>query len=541
MHKHTITFITGMMLVGQFAGDAQVAVPSAMAQIPMPSGNQFTIESKEITVGRQGSIRIRLSCSKPHGRGKQARPDGLAVVYSAQATGGRAGAPDGSQLASIVAIWQRSLALDAQLAKSRGIIARTGDLESAGGGVTQFNISLSADGTEAIATGTLKPGLAKVSPKFLGVVATSGSVPVSNFIWIPLTLNLGPESTSRFSVDSVAPYESPSRPAVDVPAPNPAAQLLSGSGGRPAVASHRMGVNGVAFSPDGTLLASWSTDDNTVKLWNLPSGRLQTTLSESSAEAAAFSPDGSLLFTGGYAKAVTVRTLPGAEFKARLMGFAGNLVGVTHLLMSRNGSLVVSEGRGEAFALFTLPDMKWRGTLDSDGEAAFGTTLSPDGKFLIASRFDQTIRIWTLPEGRLVNTIADYSQQLAISPDGTLLAYGRKGLITLCTVPGGQVQAQLRVQGEDRLGIRNAVAFSPDGRRLAASNGAKRIEIFAAPDWKSESVFVDDSCNLGAEALAFSPDGKMLASAGDSGLVTLWELGGEGRRWGLVDPSLVRK
>jgi WD40 repeat protein len=63
---------------------------------------------------------------------------------------------------------------------------------------------------------------------------------------------------------------------------------------------HEAAVNALAFSPDGQLLASGS-DDRTVIIWEIPSGKSKRTLKghDLTVLSLAFSPDGSLVASGG--------------------------------------------------------------------------------------------------------------------------------------------------------------------------------------------------------------------------------------------------
>ena len=65
---------------------------------------------------------------------------------------------------------------------------------------------------------------------------------------------------------------------------------------------HRASVTSVAFSPDGTMLASGGWDEKVI-LWDVPGRRQIVELPEGHAHivpSVAFSPDGTLLASAGY-------------------------------------------------------------------------------------------------------------------------------------------------------------------------------------------------------------------------------------------------
>jgi WD40 repeat protein len=126
---------------------------------------------------------------------------------------------------------------------------------------------------------------------------------------------------------------------------------------------------------------------------------------------------------------------------------------------------------------------------------------------------------------------------LAFSPDGrTLAAAAKSGLIRLLDPRTGKERATLG--GDD--GLVYQLAFSPDGRLLAAGYADGRIQLWdvAAARAVGDPLVGHDGQ---VSAVAFSPDGRTLASGGFDRRVMLWDvashqrIGQIGAHSGLVD------
>ena len=121
---------------------------------------------------------------------------------------------------------------------------------------------------------------------------------------------------------------------------------------------------------------------------------------------------------------------------------------------------------------------------------------------------------------------------VAFSPDGTIIALGRGGIVTLHDASTREGITHFRHTEGNRLG--NEVAFSPDGTLLASGSGngtikvwnvASRENIATLEGHRNEMPSVEDfdtSHRIGS--LDFSTDGTLLASGSRDGTVKLWNV-----------------
>jgi len=274
-------------------------------------------------------------------------------------------------------------------------------------------------------------------------------------------------------------------------------------------------MTSVAFSPDGSLLASGSLD-STIKLWDVRSRTLVVTLEGHSyaVSSIAFSPDGSLLASGSGDKTVKLWDVRSRTLVATLEGHSEY---VSSVAFSPDGSLLASGSGDKTVKLWDVRSRTLAATLVHS--YVNSVAFSPDGSLLasgcseyMGSEVIPTVKLWDVRSRTLAATLETYNTVVAFSPDGSLLASGGK----LWDVRSRTLVVTLENSYVD------SVAFSPDGS-LLASIGLLRTRTVKLWDVRSRTLVatLENSYN---GVVAFSPDGSLLASGSDYGTVMLWDV-----------------
>jgi dipeptidyl aminopeptidase/acylaminoacyl peptidase len=155
--------------------------------------------------------------------------------------------------------------------------------------------------------------------------------------------------------------------------------------------------------------------------------------------------------------------------------------------------------------------------------------FSPDGTKLASSARDYKTFLWDLATGRHEEIERSGSFTVAFSPDGKVVATGRRWNATLWDTTTRQAR-ELPIRyshGVDGWGPCWDLAYTPDGKRLAAVSGVVRLYDAATLE---EIPLPQDKARLATNCLAFTRDGSTLATGhglAGSGmvkkLVRLWD------------------
>lgn len=290
-------------------------------------------------------------------------------------------------------------------------------------------------------------------------------------------------------------------------------------------------VYGLAYSPDGSLLAS-AASTHDVRLWSGEDGRLIRILSghTDSVMAVAFSPDGELLASCG--RDQTIRLWHVRTGRAVQVIQASSRT-VWSIAFHPNGELLASGGDDGRVHLWDVAFGDLYVALAGHRGLIRAVAFAPDGQTLASGGDDGGVYLWQVddaePEATTLHTVLQAHRQwvrdLAFSPDGQWLASGGgERIVHLWEVAAERRQATLT----GHTAAVRALAFAPDGGTLACASDDKTIRVWAG----NNSRFTDNQRprhvlrghDDWAVALAYHPDSQTLATGSNDQTIRFWNL-----------------
>lgn len=297
-------------------------------------------------------------------------------------------------------------------------------------------------------------------------------------------------------------------------------------------------IYAVALTQDGQYAAGGRA--NQIFIYHVPSGELVTRLTDEQlmkdklyskrgvahrdmTYSLAFSPDGTLLASGSY-REIKLWRRPVSAPKSDIPNAAAKAVEI--LVTSADGKWLASAD-GNNIKLWNASTGKEARTLTGHTGTVSGLQFSPDSTKLLSGAADKKAKIWTVADGAVFAEVPTTNEVTAVawvSGGKQVATGGADNLIRLWKLPEaakGAVTAGKELKGHTKA-VTALAGVGAEGAQLLSGSADASVRIWTVESGQSAKQVTHGGPVAG---LAVRPDGKVFASIGLTNAVAkLWSL-----------------
>lgn len=284
-------------------------------------------------------------------------------------------------------------------------------------------------------------------------------------------------------------------------------------------------VRNLTVSPDGKTVYS-SGDDGVIRGWDRETGEESRIIDHklNGILGLTCTADGRSLIFAGYdpEEKYVVRLLSLAGDREPIV-MSGHRSDINAVAYSSQPRIIASSSRDGAVRIWDAETGAEVRSLKPHPAEIVDLALSPNAEWGASAGRDGFVRVWSTQTGdeRFVLQFSDrHAFSVAFSHDGKRLAAG--GGMT--RDPGFLLKVWNAETGEqhyERVGPFGGLRFSPDDRYLAGSNADLSVSVLNAQTGATIEQFRIETL---PQALTFADDGRTLVAAGADGSIHLWTI-----------------
>jgi WD40 repeat protein len=281
---------------------------------------------------------------------------------------------------------------------------------------------------------------------------------------------------------------------------------------------HSAMVRSLAFSPDGSELASGSVD-RTVRVWNLATRQVRVLPDHAGTMGSiAYASDSKTLYAAGLESGIVAWDPTSGERRAVLGERAGKTI---CLATSADGTRLASYGDDQLIHVWDTATNKQITFIHPATQDVRCIALSPDGKRVATDVEDSIVRVWNVDTAKPVLTLRGHTATvfgLAFSPDGWQI---------FSASADQTVKAWDAVESAEVLRLRLAssaiVAVMIESKQmLACAESGGTISLWDIETGTRRKTLPGHVG--GARGACWLPAQQKLASSGDDGRIRLWDI-----------------
>jgi WD40 repeat protein len=282
--------------------------------------------------------------------------------------------------------------------------------------------------------------------------------------------------------------------------------------------AHPQEVHAVAFSPDGSTFVT-SGNEGTIRRWDTATRRLLGTMTGHTGEVwdMAFAPNGCWMVSGSHDGTARVWDARTGALRRTFQVEKERVWSVA--VTPDNQGVILGTDQGARCLALTGNQTRW--TFPAGGIAL---CTSGNGHLTVRAGWDGRIYVIETATGRMIQEIPSVDPRpihgLRLSHDAHTLAIGvgedqKSGGIVVLDIASEKVLHRLQTP----LRPVNSLAFTPDDRRLVATDWHNDLHVFDLASGNEEQVRRD-----AGRPVTLSPDGRHALTGNWTGTVRLWRL-----------------
>ncbi|MGB0387502.1 MAG: NB-ARC domain-containing protein, partial [Ardenticatenaceae bacterium] len=282
---------------------------------------------------------------------------------------------------------------------------------------------------------------------------------------------------------------------------------------------HREAITALCVTPDGQRIIS-ASDDQTINVWDLTSGKLLNTLPGHTAAIYGVAAVGERIISASQDLTLKVWDLTSGECLHTLRGHTDSVFGVA--VISEISERIISASADQTLKIWDISSGKCLQTLPGHAERVYEVAVTDDGQRIISASEHGTLKIWDLSSGQCLHTLTGHTKRVykvAVIDDGQwIISASRDETIKIWELTSGRLVTTLT--GHTPLLYDAAII----GQLIILVSYHKTVKVYELATNQCLTTFqLDERLNC----CTVTPDGQMVIGGSESGRLYVFRLQGE--------------